>query len=259
MLHDIQTLLETLKWRHAHAAVEDALQRAEKNKPSYSAFLLDLLRQEHEGQRNNATVRRLKRSGLREFWTLETFPFHIQKCVDKRLLYELAELDFIERGESIVFVGQAAVGKSGLASALLLKALYAGHRGAAMSAPDLFDALNASHGDRTTRSLLRRLCRLDVLLIEEFGYLTPPQPQQINDFFRLMDLRCNHKSTIITTNLGFDEWAKFLGNGPLVAALLSRLLQKSKTIVFPSDAVNLRHPKLALPTSPPKPTVLTDK
>lgn len=259
MLHDIHTLLDALKWRHARAAVDDALKRAQKDKPSYSAFLLELLRQEHEGQRNSATVRRLKRSGLREFWTLETFPFHIQKGVDKRLLYELAELDFIARGESIVFVGPAAVGKSGLASALLLKALYAGHRGAAITAPDLFDALKASHGDRTMRSLLRRLSRLDLLLIEEFGYLSPPDPQQINDFFRLMDHRCNHRSTMITTNLGFDEWGKFLGNGPLVAALLSRLLQKCKTIVFSKDAVNLRNPKLALPTSPHKPAVLTDK
>jgi DNA replication protein DnaC len=71
-----------------------------------------------------------------------------------------------------------------------------------------------------------------------------------------MDERCNRKSTIITTNLGFEEWGKFLGHAPLVAALISRLLQKCKTIAFPKDAVNLRNPKLALPTRAPKPSIL---
>lgn len=256
MLDDIHALLDALKLRHARAALAEALKAAQKDKPSYSAFLLELLRREHEGQRDRAIARRLKRSGLSEFWTLETFPFHLQKCVNKRALYELGELDFMERGESLVFIGQAAVGKSGLASGILMKALYAGKRGLAIKADELFEDLGASHADRATRSRLRTLSRLDLLLIEEFGYDSAPEPRQINDFFRLMDNRCNRKSTIITTNLGFDEWGKFLGNAPLVAALLSRLLQKCRTIVFPKEAVNLRNPKLALPARAERPPIL---
>jgi len=57
-------------------------------------------------------------------------------------------------------------------------------------------------------------------------------------------------------NLGFDEWGKFLGNAPLVAALLSRLLQKCRTIVFPKEAVNLRNPKLGLPARAERPAIL---
>ena len=111
MITDLHQLLEELKLRDARAAIDETLKLAQKNKPSYSTFLLDLLRREHEGQRNRATASRIKRSGLREFWALDTFPFHIQKCVNKRMIYELAELDFIARGESLVFIGQAAVGK----------------------------------------------------------------------------------------------------------------------------------------------------
>ena len=148
------------------------------------------------------------------------------------------------------------VGKSGLSSAIVLKALYAGKRGLAITAHALFDALKDSHADRTTRAFLQRLARLDVLLVDEFGYLNAPEPQQINGFFRIMDDRCSRKSTIITTNLGFEEWGKFLGNVPLVAALLSRLLQNCRTIDFPKDAVNLRNPKLGLPATAPRPAIL---
>lgn len=257
MLNEIHSLLDALRMHTARTVVADALKAAQKDKPSYSAFLLELLRREHEGQRDRAIASRLKRSGLRDFWTLETFPFHIQRCVNKRLIYELAELDFIDRGESVVFIGQSAVGKSGLAASLMVKALYADKRGQAIKAQALFEELGASHADRSTRVRLQRLARLDLLLIEEFGYLSEPEPRQINQFFRLMDERCNHKSTITTTNLGFEEWGKFVGNGPLVAALLSRLLQKCRTITFPKDAVNLRNPKFELPTTAPIPPILS--
>lgn len=256
MIDDIHAILEVLKLRHARAAVADALKAAQKEKPSYSAFLLELLRREHEGQRNRAIAGRLRRSGLDEFWTLETFPFHIQKCVNKRTIYELAELDFISRGESAVFIGQAGVGKSGLASGILMKAVYAGRRCQAIKADKLFDDLRASHADRATRTRIQSLSRLDLLLIEELGYVEALEPRQVNDFFRLMDNRCNRKSTVITTNLGFEEWGKFLGNGPLVAALLSRLLQKCRTIAFPKEAVNLRAPKLGLAARAEKPAIL---
>ncbi len=255
MIDDIHSVLDALKLRRMRAVVAESLKSAQKMKPSYSAFLLELLRREHEAQRNSAIASRLKRSGLDELWTLETFPFHIQKCVNKRLIYELAELDFINRGESAVFIGQAAVGKSGLASGIVMKAIYAGKRCQAIKAAKLFDDLRDSHADRTTRLRIQSLSRLDLLLIEELGYMKTLEPQQVSDFFRLMDNRCNRKSTIITTNLGFDEWGKFLGNGPIIAALLSRLLQKCRTIVFPKEAVNLRAPKLGLPTQAEKPAI----
>jgi DNA replication protein DnaC len=256
MINDVHALLDALKLRHARAAVAEALKAAAKKKPSYSAFLLELLRREYEGQRDRTIARRLKRSGLDEFWTLETFPFHIQKCVDRRVINELGELDFIDRGQSLVFIGRPAVGKSGLAAGIMMKALYAGKRCQAMKAAELFEDLRNSHADRSTRTRIRRLSSLDVLLIEEFGYDDTPEPRQINDFFRLMDNRCNRRSTIITTNLGFEEWDKFMGNAPLAAALVSRLLQKCRTIVFPKEAVNLRAPKLGLPTRAEKPVIL---
>ncbi len=188
MLDDIHALLDALKLRHARAAVAEQIKAAQKNKTSYSAFLLELLRREHEGQRDRSIARRLKRSGLAEYWTLETFPFHVQKCVDKRLIDELAELDFVDRGQSLVFIGQPAVGKSGLAAGIMMKALYAGRRCQAIKADELFEELGNSHADRSTRRRLQRLARLDLLLIEEFGFISPLEPRQGNAFFpRLVD------------------------------------------------------------------------
>lgn len=258
MIDEIHKLLDVLKLRHTRDTIAGALQAAQRSKTSYSSFLLQLLREEHADKRNRLIANRIKNSGLKEYWTLETFPWQLQPCLAKsrKEIQELAELDFIDRGESVAFVGLAAAGKSGLASGLMMKALLAGRSALARPAQDLFEELGASVADRTSRHLLKRLSRLDVLLIDEFGYVNPLNQVQVNNFFRLMDLRCNRKSTIITSNLGFPEWGKFLANGPLTAALISRLIQNCHVFTFPPNAVNLRDPKLKLPARAPRPSVL---
>ena len=255
-MQEIHNLLDALKLRHTRQAVAELLAEAQKSKPAYSQFLLKLLRQEYENKRNRTIAARIKKSGLRDYWTLETYPWHIQTCLQKHksAILELAELDFIDQGASVVFIGNSGVGKSGLAAGIMMKALYAGRTAYCIKAQDLFEELGASIADRSTKTFLKRLARLDLLLIDEFGYASPPEQNLTNNFFRLMDHRCNRKSTVITTNLGFREWPKFLGNGPLIAALLSRLMRKCHT--FSINGFNLCHPKFKLPTAPPQPPLL---
>lgn len=87
----------------------------------------------------------------------------------------------------------------------------------------------ASLADRSTRKLLSYLARVDVLVVDEMGYLNL-RPEQTNIFFKLMEERYSQRPTIITTNLDYSEWANFLGNKALVDALLSRLRHRCHTI-----------------------------
>lgn len=258
MLGEIHAVLDVLKLRYTRQTIAETLRQAQRKKLSYTAFLLDILRREIEDKKNRSLVHRLAHCGLDEYWTLETFPWHIQTCLarHRKAIEELAELDFLDRGESIVFVGHAGAGKSGLASGILIKALFAGRSARAIKAQDLFEELGASLADRTTKTLLKGLSKLDLLLIDEFGYVNPPSQIQINNFFRLLDNRANRKSCLITASLGFDEWGKFLGNSSLTPALLSRLLQKCHVFSFPLSAFNLRDPKHKLAARAPLAQVL---
>ena len=139
-----------------------------------------------------------------------------------------------------MLVGSPGVGKTGLASGLLLKALENGYRCQFIRAQDLFDQMYASLADRSSRQLLNRLSRLDVLLIDELGYLTL-KPEQSNIFFKLMEERYHRRATIITTNLTYGEWGNFLGNPTMVDALLSRVRHYCHTIQI--DGPSLRDPQ----------------
>jgi DNA replication protein DnaC len=132
------------------------------------------------------------------------------------------------------------VGKTGLASAILLRALENGYRGLFVKAQDLFDDMYASLADRSTRRLVDRLSRVDLLLIDEMGYLNL-RPEQSNIFFKLMEERYGHRSTIITTNLDYDLWYDFLGQKEMVKALLDRLRHRCHTVTI--DGPSLRTPQ----------------
>ena len=139
-----------------------------------------------------------------------------------------------------MFIGPTEVGKTGLASGLLLKAIQNGHRGRFVRAQDLFDEMYASLADRSTRKLLNTLIRIDVLLIDELGFINL-KPEQTNIFFKLMEERYRRRPTLITTNLEYPDWHSFLGNKSLVEALLSRLRHQCHTVRI--DGPSLRDPQ----------------
>ena len=229
MTDEIDQLLKNLRLRKMAELYDEEVARGDKEEQPFSEVFVRLLRAQWHHNQESALAWRIKRARMPEQWTLESFPFKRQKGVSRRQIRTFAELDFIGRAENIVFIGDTGRGKTGLASGLLLKALQNGYRGQFVRAQDLFDEMYASLADRSSRKLLNRLARVDVLVIDEMGYLNL-RPEQTNIFFKLMEERYRRRPTIITTNLEYDEWHNFLGNKALVDALLSRLRHQCHTV-----------------------------
>jgi DNA replication protein DnaC len=240
MNEELEQLLKNLKLGRILEVYEDQLRAADKEDVTYTEFAVRLLRAQWHTRQETALEWRIRRANLPERWSLETFPYAQQPGVNRKQIRAFGELDFIPKAENIVFIGPTAVGKTGLASGIMLKALENGYRCEFVKAQDLFDDMYASLADRSSRQLLKRLARLDLLLIDELGYLNI-KPEQSNIFFKLMEERYRRKPTIITSNLGYDEWQNFLGNRMMVDALLSRVRHFCHTIRI--DGHPLRDPQ----------------
>jgi DNA replication protein DnaC len=240
MKDDLEQLLKNLHLGRIADILDQEMAEAAQAQPTYEDFLARLLRAQWHNRQETALAYRIRTARLPETWSLETFPYKQQPAVNQRQIKAFAELDFIAKAENIVFIGGTGVGKTGLASGILLKALQNGYRGLFVKAQDLFDEMYASLADRSSRQLINKLAAFPLLVIDELGYLNA-KPEQSNIFFKLMEERYTRHATIITTNLDFPEWQNFLGNPSLVDALLSRLRHRCHTIRI--DGVSLRAPQ----------------
>lgn len=240
MAADLFELLERLQLKGMHAALDRELLRAEKESVAASDVLRGLFLEELRYRQERNFLNRQKQARLPWDWTLTSFPFELQPAVSKAQIMELASLAFLERHENIVFIGPPGTGKTGLAIGLLRKALTAGLRGRFYRAQDLLDDLYASLADRSTARAIKLLSSIDLLVIDELGYITITS-EQGNAFFKLMEERYGKKSTIITTNLEYEKWYGLFNRKELVDALLDRLRHRCTTILVQGES--LRKPK----------------
>jgi DNA replication protein DnaC len=247
MRDKLQDLLAQLRFHGMAAALDAEIARADREAAPAPEFLYRLLCEEAASRRQRSLAYRLDQAKLPWQWTLDTFPFERQPGVDKGQIKNLAGLEFLRRNDNVILIGPTGTGKTGIAVGLLREACLNGYRGRFYSAQDLLDELYASLADQSTARLIKRLSSMEVLLIDEIGYLTL-KPEQANAFFRLMDARYNRVSTIITTNLELSEWYGLFHKKELVDALLDRLQHHCITIRI--DGPSLRSPEPPPPVRP---------
>lgn len=237
MKNKIIELLETLKFRGMAETLDSQIALAEKGVGTQE-IICNLLQEELRFRQERSIENRMRSAKLPWDWTINSFPFEEQQGVNKNQIMDLAGLTFLQRGVNIIFYGKTGVGKSGLATGILRQALLSGFRGRFYDVQQLLDDLYASLADRSTTKLLNALCRYDLLLLDELGYLNLTK-EQMNAFFKLMKERYEAgKSTIITTNLEPEDWYNLLEPKDMVDALLDRLYHRC--VIIKIDGKSLR-------------------
>ena len=141
----------------------------------------------------------------------------------------------------MIWIGPTGTGKTGLATAFLIQAINQGKSGRFVGFPELIEMLYQSVADHSQENVVTKFASYECLLVDEIGYVEV-EPVQVGLFFTLMHRRHKKKTTLITSNLGFQRWGSFLKNDQLTAALIDRLTENSHVINM-KDCVSLR-PKL---------------
>jgi DNA replication protein DnaC len=209
---------------------EQYLDRARRGNYSHVRLLKTVIEEEYKQKIQNARVLRLQRATIPEQLVMETFPFAKQPRLNKKRLLSLYDsFDYISKRQNLIFIGPTGAGKSGLATAFLIQALNRGHTGKFIQFPDLIERLYKSVADHSEAKIIKKFASYDCLVIDELGYVEM-EPVQVGLFFTLMHKRHKKKTSLITSNLGFQQWAAFLKNEHLTAALIDRLTENSHVI-----------------------------
>ena len=236
------TLAEQLKYLRLPGLLEhwdEHLKAAAQSNLSHARLLTRVVEEEYRLKCDHARQHRLKCAQIPEPWVIETFPFERQpKLSKKRIMALYDSMDFLKQKQNILWMGGTGCGKTGLATSFLTQAIHQGARARYVLFADLLHELHRSQADRSQARVLRRYLQYDLLLIDEIGYIEA-EPTQVALFFTLLQKRHKHSSTLITSNLGFSEWASFLKNPHLTAALIDRLTESSHVINM-KDCVTLR-------------------
>ena len=227
MNDDLREKLKYLKLTGLEEKWAEIISFSEKGKLSTTALLTHVFGTLYEAKRAQELANRMTAAKLREQWLMATYPFAKQPKLNKRPIVELHDsLNYVKKKQNIILVGPTGVGKTGIGTSYLVRAIMEGYRGLFISFPELIGDLYKSIATHQEDRVLRRFAGFDCLLIDELGYVDV-EPSQVGLFFRLMSMRHRTKSTIVTSNLGFQEWGGFLKNQQLTAALLDRVTENS--------------------------------
>lgn len=208
---------------------ERVAEEALANQAGFFDYLCCLLEQEVEARDASTRKRRISEAKFPTLKTLDTFNFDEIPTLDKGLVLKLFKGQYVPERENIIFIGGQGTGKTHLGIALGIQACHQGRRVRFFSTADLIHQLLEARDEKELLKHQEQLLRYDLLILDELGMLDSNMnysPEGSALLFQVISARYERLSTLITTNLDFDEWGGIFGSKKLTAALLDRLTHR---------------------------------
>ena len=205
----------------------------------HARFLLRLAELELIDRERRMVERRIKAARFPAVKTLESFNFPVLPSLKKTLVLELARSEYIERRENIIALGNSGTGKTHIALGLGLAACQKGLSVGFTTAAALVHELMEARDEKRLLRLQKQLSAYKLLIIDELGFV-PLSKTGAELLFEVFSQRYERASTLVTTNLPFDEWTEVFGSERLTGALLDRLTHHVHILEMNGESYRLK-------------------
>jgi DNA replication protein DnaC len=205
----------------------------------YEAYLVMLMEREYELRLENRKKAQIRNARFPSKMYLSDLERDQLPPGAREKLPLLERLDFIPAARNVILSGNPGTGKTHIAIGLGLKACMQGYKVLFTTVHRLLTQLRESHSGRTLKQVEAQFEKYDLVICDEFGYVSFDK-QGSELLFNHLSLRTGRKSTIITTNLGFDRWEEIFGDPVLTAALVDRVTHKAYLVNMSGDSYRLK-------------------
>jgi DNA replication protein DnaC len=204
--------------------------------PHYLLRLTELELLDHD---RRATECRIRQARFPIVKSLDSFDFLAIPALNKTLVLELARCEYLDRKENILMLGNSGTGKTHIALALGLAACQRGHRVRFITAAALVGELVEARDEKRLLRFQKQLAAYELLIVDELGYV-PLSKTGAELLFESFSQRYERTSTLITSNLPFDEWTEIFGSERLTGALLDRITHHVHIMEMNADSYRLK-------------------
>ena len=204
------------------AEFEKLAREAAATNQTFEQYLLTLTELEVTARASNALSSRIKQAQFPVEKDLDSYDFSAMPSLNKQLVLELARCQWIRDRSNVCLIGQVGTGKSHLAVAWGLAACREGLKTKFYTAAALVNQLETAQSQHTLDRLLVKLDKLDLLIVDELGYLSFSRTGA-ELLFQIFADRYERRSLLITSNLAFSDWGQIFQGERMTAALLDRL------------------------------------
>jgi DNA replication protein DnaC len=236
----VKAQARSLKMPGLGRSFETLGRQAREERWSFEDFLHEVLSTEQASRMDSAIRSRMRDARFPEEKTLGGFDFAASDGLDGALFAELTRCEWVKKASNVLLVGPIGTGKTHLAIALGIEAAKQRHHVAFWRAADLVRTLLEARDKRELGRLERRLMRVDLLILDELGFV-PFDRVGGEMLFNTIANRYERKSVLVTSNLSFSEWPKvFAGDEKLTTALLDRLADHATIITTKGKSFRMK-------------------
>ena len=205
-------------------------------------YLLRLVELELLDRERRVVERRIREARFPAVKSFDTLDFTAIPSLNKMLTLELARCEYVLRRDNIIAIGNSGTGKTHTALALGLAACQHGFSVGFATAAGLVHQLMEARDEKRLLKLQNQLQACKLLIIDELGYV-PLSPTGAELLFEVFSQRYERGSTIVTSNLPFEEWTGVFGTERLTGALLDRLTHHVHILELNGESYRLKHSK----------------